>query len=149
MRYLPRSTRSLSSRRVDPSNGRLPETNVYSITPNDHTSTSGPSYFLPWKWANSHVNEITSLILRVYIKKVKITKLLGLVVINNTFNLRFYNQQKYVHFQRNLAQYITPVSIFFLIFQWHGWFIAKCGSSILSRLSFNLRMIRHYLSRLK
>ena len=37
----------LSSLRVEPSKGRLPLTKVYNITPSDHTSTSGPSYFLP------------------------------------------------------------------------------------------------------
>lgn len=47
--YLPLSTRSRSSLKVEPSKGRDPLTNVYKITPSDQTSTSGPSYFLPWK----------------------------------------------------------------------------------------------------
>ena len=47
MRYFPRRTRSLSSRSVDPSKGNEPLTSVYKMTPNDQTSTSGPSYFLP------------------------------------------------------------------------------------------------------
>lgn len=46
---MPLSTRSRSSLKVEPSKGRDPLTNVYNITPNDQTSTSGPSYFLPWK----------------------------------------------------------------------------------------------------
>lgn len=46
--YFPLRTRSRSSLNVVPSNGNEPLTNVYNITPNDHTSTSGPSYFLPW-----------------------------------------------------------------------------------------------------
>lgn len=44
---MPRKTRSLNSRRVEPSNGNEPLTKVYNITPRDQTSTSGPSYFLP------------------------------------------------------------------------------------------------------
>jgi len=33
--------------RFCPSNGKDPLTSVYRITPRLHTSTSGPSYFLP------------------------------------------------------------------------------------------------------
>lgn len=33
--------------RFFPSNGNVPLTNVYRITPNDQTSTSGPSYLRP------------------------------------------------------------------------------------------------------
>lgn len=46
--YFPRRTRSRSSRSVAPSNGSDPLTRVYRMTPSDHTSTSGPSYFRPW-----------------------------------------------------------------------------------------------------
>lgn len=46
--YFPLRTLSRSSRNVVPSNGSDPLTNVYRITPSDQTSTSGPSYFLPW-----------------------------------------------------------------------------------------------------
>lgn len=34
--------------RLVPSNGRAPLTSVYKMTPRLHTSTSGPSYCLPW-----------------------------------------------------------------------------------------------------
>lgn len=32
---------------VEPMNGSLPESEAYRITPSDHTSTVGPTYFVP------------------------------------------------------------------------------------------------------
>lgn len=42
--------------RFAPSNGREPLTSVYRITPKLHTSTSGPSYFLPANCTNIRSN---------------------------------------------------------------------------------------------